>query len=725
MNSYPSVNVKPKLPKRLTGLKRLALNLRWSWDADTAALWERMDAARWSGSEHNPIRLLRELTAERLEALAADDDFLAHYDRVLESLDAYLGSTDTWFRQNAGNLGSDEQRSIAYFSAEYGITECLPIYSGGLGVLSGDHLKAASDLGLPLVGVGLFYRQGYFRQRLDDRGNQSDEYVDARPADLPLTELRTPQGERLRVAVPFPGRMVQLRVWRAQVGRVPLLLLDANIRSNRPEDRTLTDRLYGGDSETRIAQELILGVGGYRALLSIGDAPRVFHMNEGHSSFLVLEHLARLVREEGYTFERAREEASGGLVFTTHTPVAAGHDHFHPDLTLGYVGHYADSLGISRSELLGLARRPPEHSETFCMTCLALRSARHANGVSRLHGAVSRAMWRGLWSDREQEDVPIGHITNGVHLETWLGAELKRLFAERFGRTWPRWVSGPDLPVRLGSIGDRTLWRVRSLSRQILCERVQARIEERRAVAAAGTRLDPEALTIGFARRFTAYKRATLVLSDPERFAALSSPDGRPVQLLFAGKAHPRDERGKALLAEVGRLAVEGPLAGRLVLLEGYDLELARYLVQGVDAWLNTPRPPLEASGTSGMKAAANGALNVSTFDGWWAEAWREHNEGPVPIGWVIGPQDAEVEAAETEDRRVEDSAALYDLLEREIVPMFYRRGEDAAPTEWLAMVRASMGQLIPFFNTGRMIRDYTERHYLPALAAGVPRRSG
>ncbi|HUH14037.1 MAG TPA: alpha-glucan family phosphorylase [Longimicrobiales bacterium] len=717
MNPNATVNVKAALPARLAGLKRLALNLRWSWDLDTVRLWRRMDPDAWERSGHDPVRMLRGLERERLAALADDDDFLAHYDRVLADLETYLAREGTWYARRFPDMA--DAGAVAYFSAEYGLTECLPIYSGGLGVLSGDHLKAASDLGVPLVAVGLLYRQGYFTQRLDERGNQLEEYTEARPRDLPLAEVRV-GGRALVVEVPLPGRTLRARVWRADVGRVPLLLLDTRVTGNRADDRALTDRLYGGGTEMRIAQEVLLGIGGYNALRGAGLEPRAYHMNEGHSSFLVLEHLRRLVQEDGLALAEAREAAGRALVFTTHTPVAAGHDHFPPELALQHIGHYGAALGLDDTELLAMARRPAEEA-TFCMTCLALRGAQQANGVSRLHGAVSRSMWHALWPERDSEQVPIGHVTNGVHLETWLAEELKELYAERFGRIWPEVAQSERFPDRLASVGDRILWGLLARQRRRLADFVEGRLRAGRAVARDGMRLDPDALTLGFARRFTPYKRATLVLRNVERMAALAWAEGRPLQLLFAGKAHPRDEGGKALLAEVGRLATEGPLAGRVVLLEGYDLELARALVQGVDVWLNTPRPPLEASGTSGMKAAANGALNVSTFDGWWAEAWREHNRAAAPIGWVIGPEDVGVDPLGGEERDDSDAAALMRLLEEQVVPAFYRRDEDGLPREWLARVRASMGQLTPFFNTGRMVGDYAERYYTPALRVPTP----
>ncbi|MDP9374429.1 MAG: alpha-glucan family phosphorylase [Chloroflexota bacterium] len=684
----------PALPARLARLKDVALNLRWSWHAETAALFRRLDERVWEESYHNPVLTLQWIGRDRLEAAATDPDFLAHLDRVTADLDAYLAGGGTWFDAVHGGEGLG---LVAYFSMEFGLTECLPIYSGGLGVLAGDHLKSASDLGVPLVGVGLFYRRGYFRQLLDDAGWQRDADEDNDPERLPMEPARRPDGTPLTVELAFPGRPVAARVWRLRVGRVDLYLLDTDVDGNAPEDRAITARLYGGDVETRIRQEIVLGIGGHRALEALGLAPAVCHMNEGHAAFLSLERARRLMERTGLPFAEARAAAAPGLVFTTHTPVAAGHDYFPPDLMERYLGDYAGTLGLSPRDLLALGRRNPDDAgEWFCQTILALRMAGRSNGVSRLHGAVSRRMWRDLWPGLPEDEVPIGYVTNGVHLPTWRAAGL----------------AGPAAP-------DGELWAARERGRAALIRFTRDRLRAQglrhglseRAAAEVGGRLDPAALTIGFARRFATYKRATLLLRDPARLARLLNDPARPVQVIFAGKAHPRDEGGKALIRQIVELSRQEAFGGRLVFLEGYDMAVARALVQGADVWLNNPQRPYEASGTSGMKAAANGALNVSTLDGWWVEAWEEDADDDAgAIGWAIG-RGEQFEDPE-QGARVE-AEALYELLEREVAPAFYERGAGGVPPRWIARMRASIERIPPVFNTDRMVREYTERFYL------------
>ena len=612
---------------------------------------------------------------------------------------------------------------MAYFSAEFGITECLSIFAGGLGILAGDHLKSASDLGVPLVGVGLLYQQGYFRQLLDQAGRQQEVYEDNDFHLLPLIPERR-DGEPLKIHLPLPTGTVHAQIWRAQVGRIPLYLLDTNIPENpAPADRDITDQLYGGDAELRLKQELMLGIGGMRALEALGLDPVVYHMNEGHSAFLALERTRRLMAAQGLSFEEARTAASAGLVFTTHTPVAAGHDAFPPDLMARYFESYRRELGLSLPDLLGLGRQDPANgAEPFAMSVLALRFATYANGVSRLHGRVSRKMWRGLWPDVPEEEVPIGHITNGVHYRTWISQELNQLYDRYLGPAWREEPADASVWARADEIPPEELWRTHERRRERLIAfargRLRAQLERYRAPrteadAVAGA-LNPRALTLGFARRFTAYKRATLLLSDPDRLARLLNHPERPMQVIFAGKAHPRDEEGKEIIHRIVTLGREERFRGRLVFLEHYDTIVARYLVQGCDVWLNTPRRPLEASGTSGMKASANAVLNLSTLDGWWAEAWDVLEPVAPQGGWAIGRGEEYTDTGE-QDRL--EAEALYSLLEHIVVPAFYKRADDGLPHAWIDSMKAAITHLNPVYNTHRMVREYAERFYNPATA--------
>jgi starch phosphorylase len=720
MKPICTFHVVPSLPVSLERLRELAYNLRWAWDHATIELFRRLDSDLWETTGHNPVLMLGTVDQARLEAAAADDGFLAHLERVARDLDTYTSTAlstspageSTWFRRTHGpTTGS----FVAYFSAEFGVTECLSIFAGGLGVLAGDHLKSASDLGVPLVGVGLLYQQGYFRQYLNAAGWQQEAYVDNDFHNLPLRLERQQDGTPLTVEVAYPGRNVTAQIWRAQVGRVPLYLLDTNILANRPEDRDITDQLYGGDLEMRIKQEVMLGIGGIRALEALGLEPTVCHMNEGHSAFLALERVRWLMESHKLSFAEAREAASAGLVFTTHTPVPAGHDRFPPDLMDRYFGDYARNLGLSRREFLALGRQNPnDDGEPFCMTILALRMAVYSNGVSRLHGQVSRQMWQGIWPGVPEAEVPITHVTNGVHFRSWISLEMNSLYDRYLG---PRWREEPaDQAVwqRAEHIPAEELWRTHERRRQRLISfvrhRLQSQLQRRGAsqaeIETAEEVLDAEALTIGFARRFAPYKRATLLLRDPERLARLLNDPGRPVQVIFAGKAHPRDDQGKGLLRQIVALARQEKFRRRLVFLEEHDMTVARYLVQGCDVWLNNPRRPREASGTSGMKAAANGVLNVSILDGWWDEAYQPG------VGWAIGRGET-YDDPDYQDQV--EAEALYDLLEREVVPTFYDRGPTGLPRRWIALMKTSIGTLCHFFNTHRMVREYTERFYAPA----------
>jgi glycogen phosphorylase len=721
MKPIQTYTVAPALPTALEPLGDLAHNLWWCWNHPAIELFRRLDGELWETSGHNPVLLLGCVDQGQLEAALADAGFMAHVDRVKQSFRDYLAGEGAWFTRTHGRPASP---LIAYFSAEFGLTECLSIFAGGLGLLAGDHLKSASDLGVPLVGVGLLYQEGYFRQQLNDAGWQQETYVDNDFHNLPLSLESGPDGLPLVIELEYPGRTVRAQIWRAQVGRVPLYLLDTNLSGNSDEDRAISRQLYGGDLEMRLKQEILLGIGGYRALGALGLQPVVYHMNEGHSAFLVLERLRRLVEVEGLSFAEAREIASASLIFTTHTPVAAGHDYFPAELMDRYLAGYPRRLGLSRRMALGLGRRnPTDNSESFGMTTLALRLAAYSNGVSQLHGSVSRRMWRPLWADLPQDEVPISHVTNGVHLRSWISREMDRLYDRYVGPDW--WEQPTDQVAwqrGIARVPAEELWRTHELRRERLVafarRRLRASLERRGArraeLDAADEVLDLEALTIGFARRFATYKRATLVLHDADRLARLLTDSARPVQLIFSGKAHPRDEPGKDLIRQIVRLAREEPFRRRLVFLEDYDVAVARALVQGADLWLNTPQRPLEASGTSGMKAAANGVLNASTLDGWWAEAWQGHDHQAVPIGWAIGRGEQYEDLAYQDQVEAE---ALYELLERDVVQTFYERGADGLPRRWIASMKASIGYLCPFFNTHRMVREYTERFYLPAAA--------
>lgn len=711
-----SFSVIPALPPALEGLREIAYNLGWSWAYDAIELFRRLDRDLWESCGHNPVLMLGNIEQEKLEAAASNDALPEHLRRVTERLDSYMSRQSTWYKRICGERADD--CAIAYFSAEFGLTECMSIFAGGLGILAGDHLKSASDLGVPLVGVGLLYQQGYFRQYLNQAGWQQEAYEDNDFHNLPLSPAVDTSGAPVTITVQFPGRPVFAKVWRAQIGRVPLYLLDTNIEPNSvPEDRNITEQLYGGDNETRIKQEILLGVGGYRALEALEINPSVFHMNEGHSAFLALERTRRLMVLRGLSFAEARELASAGLVFTAHTPVEAGHDYFSSELMDRYFGDYARSLGISREAFLALGRAVGR--DDFCMTVLALRFASHANGVSQLHGQVSRTMWQKLWPQVPAEEIPIGHITNGVHFASWTSLEIKRVYDRYLGPDWRDEPANSNVWSRAQSIPAEELWRTHEIRRERLVAWARRHVREQRVrggapqfeVDAADEILNPDALTIGFARRFATYRRATLILRDLPRLKRILYDNARPVQLIYSGKAHPHDEKGKDLIRQITELTRDPDLGRRIVFLEDYDMAVARYLVQGVDVWLNTPARPNEASGTSGMKAAANGALNLSTLDGWWDEVWND-TQYPRAIGWGIGK--GEMYADPRYQDQVE-AEALYDLLERDVIPTFYDRGSDRLPRKWIERMKTSIHSLCHFVNTHRMVSDYVQEFYFPA----------
>jgi glycogen phosphorylase len=724
--SIRTFTVLPHLPERLQALQKLAYNLWWCWNHEAVALFRRIDADLFAALENSPVKLLGATDQARLEQLLHDDGFLAHMDRVADALNGYM-TGPTWF-QEAYPEAHDFR--VAYFSAEFGIHESIPIYSGGLGVLAGDHLKSASDLGLPLVGVGLMYREGYFRQYLNVDGWQQESYPENDFYNLPLIPETQPDGSPMLVAVPIAGRDVWARIWRIQVGRVPLYLLDANIPRNTPEDRQITGRLYGGDNDMRIRQEMILGIGGIRALRALGKVPTVCHMNEGHSAFSGLDRIRCLMEEHGLGFAAAREAVTSGTCFTTHTPVPAGNDVFPPHLIEHYFSSYLAQLKIDRQEFLGLGRQNPrDDNEPFCMTVLAIRLANTTNGVSKLHGRVSRKMWRSIWPELPESEIPITAITNGVHTRSWLAQEMAQLYDRYLGVRWVERPTDYGIWKRVENIPDEELWRTHERRRERLVAFARARLRSqlrRRGappaeVSRADEVLDPEALTIGFARRFATYKRGSLIFRNLDRLTAIITNKDRPVQIIFAGKAHPRDHGGKELIAEILHIARRPEFRRRVVFIEDYDMNVARYLAQGIDVWLNNPRRPLEASGTSGMKVCCNGAINLSVLDGWWVEGYTQAN------GWAIGAGEEYTDLTYQDDV---ESRAIYDLLEQEIVPQFYTRSSDGLPRGWLKVMKQSIGTVCPVFNTNRMVQEYIEKCYWPsaqryeALAADRLRRA-
>ena len=707
--------VVPRLPPTLERLRALAYNLWWSWSPVGQELFVRLDPDLWEEVHGNPIELLARVDQTRLDELVGDDAFTSHLDAAWQTFERYM-QREGWFSKTFPDAAGAR---IAYFSMEYGIHECLPIYSGGLGVLAGDHLKTASDLGLPLVGVGLGYAEGYFRQALNADGWQGERYPTNDWHRMPVIPVLDDAGKRLIIHVQYPHGVVHAQLWRVQVGRVPLLLLDSNLKDNAPEDRPITGSLYGGDQEFRVRQEIMLGIGGTYALEAVGLPPTVCHMNEGHSAFLALERIGRVMRERGVGFQVASEANSAGNIFTTHTPVAAGNDAFDPRLVSRSLEPYRTALGVSESDLLALGRVDPrDGAAAFSMPALAIRTADHCNAVSELHGEVSRRMWQGMWPGLPTHEVPIESITNGVHTASWVAAEVGALYTRYLGPRWAEQSDDAELWERAHEIPDAELWQVHEHRRHRLVQHARrwlhAAAERRSASRAeldlADEALDPQALTIGFARRFATYKRATLLFSDLERVKKLLVDPDRPVQLVFAGKAHPQDRGGKELIRSLIHASRDAGLRGRVVFIEDYDMRIARALVSGVDVWLNTPRRPLEASGTSGMKAAANGALNLSVLDGWFAEAWRDHGR---EIGWAIG-RGEEYPDASGDAREAE---LLYDVLEREVVPLFFtREGTGRLPRGWIRRMKSAIAKLAPRYNTARMVREYSKRFYVTAI---------
>jgi len=690
----------------------LARNLWWSWHPDVVNLFRDLDPIRWRQLDHNPVALLAEFSPERLETRIAELVLYTRINHAHRRLKEYLSGRKTWGGTHAGVLGS---KPVAYFSAEFGIHESVPIYSGGLGVLSGDHIKSASDLGVPLVAVGLFYDQGYFKQQLDEHGYQTEEYLDTNVADLSMEPALDVDGNPLTVSTQTRSGDLLAKVWLMRVGRVHLYLLDCDVEGNSPEDRTLTSRLYGGDVRTRIRQELVLGVGGVRALKALGIAPGVLHLNEGHSAFAGLEAIRERMADDGLLFDEALREVAQRTAFTTHTPVPAGHDRFDGGLIEEHLGPLRDQLGISFDQLMGLGRvDPPNQNESFCMTVLALKLSRRANAVSNLHGHISRRMWANLWPWRVEEEIPIGHITNGVHVPSWLAWQMRQLYDRNFAADWFTRMGEPETWQAIHEVDAGELWETHCALKNLLLSFVRRRVsrqcrrrgERDEIVEAARNILDPNVLTIGFARRFATYKRADLLLTDPDRFIALLTDSERPIQVIFAGKAHPADEPGKQLIKRIANLRRDDKFAGRVTFVEDYDINVCRHLIQGVDVWLNNPRRPLEASGTSGQKVVLNGGLNLSVLDGWWAEAYDGSN------GFGIGKGASHV-SDEVNDQR--DALDLYRVLEAEVVPLYYDRDVDGLPHKWVQRMTNSISSLAWRFSAHRMVVDYVRNAYLPA----------
>lgn len=701
----------------LTGLNRLAYNLWWAWNPAAQDLFEAIDRRLWKEAERNPVVFLKRLSREALIEAVSNEEVMAFYRRVITGFDAYCNPKDTWFSEiypKCGNI------LVAYFSAEFGLHEAIPVYSGGLGILAGDHCKAASDLGLPFVAVGLLYRQGYFSQQVNKKGEQEAIYKNYDFTDMPVKPVKNLAGNDITISVDLAGRSCYARVWKVDVGRIPLFLLDSDIEENSPADRRLTCNLYGGDSEVRVSQEILLGIGGVKALEAVGIRPNVWHMNEGHSVFLGLERVIRLTREEGLKFAEALEAVKSNTIFTTHTPVPAGNDAFSLILIEKYFKKYLEKSAVKPHEFMQIGLRPMGGgSDLFSLTILAFHFSAQCNGVSKLHGYVSRTIWNDVWHGVPLGEIPIGHITNGVHTMTWIDPAIWGLFDKYLEAGWRCRFLDSKIWEKVFDIPDEELWNVRKELKERLFKALQhiLSIQNQRNTSSSrktkGTDivLNPGALTIGFARRFATYKRATIIFRDLNRLKKILNNKERPVQIIFAGKAHPADIPGQAFIKEIYEISQMKDFAGKVVMIEGYDMHLARHLVAGVDIWLNTPRRPYEASGTSGQKAGINGAVNFSVLDGWWVEGFNGKN------GWAIGSENNH-ESEETQDNR--DSEDIYEKLEKEIIPLYYNRNERGIPEGWMKVVKESIRTTTPEFSTERMVKDYTHIMYVPAFERGA-----
>lgn len=714
MESIVTFNVIPKLPPSLEPLREMVYNLWWTWEPGARRLFRFLDIPQWEATNHNPLRMLQTVRQARLTEVAGDEHFLRDLQSIHGRFKAYMARTDTYGKLRAKD--SPLRNPVAYFSAEYGFHESFPNYSGGLGILSGDHCKSASDLNLPFVAVGLLYRDGYFRQQINIQGWQEAVRLDQNFHHLPVREVKI-DGVPLRVSVALPGRDVYAKVWRLAVGRIELILLDTAVPENSPADQVITAQLYGGDHDFRIRQEIVLGMGGFRALKAMGIRPQVFHMNEGHSAFLGLERIREYIRSEGLDLSTALQVVAASSIFTTHTPVPAGNDAFSRELMAKYFAQYPTDVGITFERLFALGQTTVDPENTFSMTVLALRTSRFANGVSRLHGRVSRGLWKNVWKDVPEDEVPITSITNGVHIKTWSAGEFQDLYEKYLGADWEDQLTNTDFWRGVIDIPDDVLWDLHQLLKQRTIDFVRERIHRQRVrngespqdVRHANRLLNSEVLTIGFARRFATYKRGTLLFRDPERLLRLATHPERPVQFVFAGKSHPADDGGKKLIQEVYNYSRDPKFEGRIVFVEDYDTNVGRRLYHGVDLWLNNPLRPLEASGTSGMKLPPNGGLNFSVLDGWWLEGWNGKN------GWAIG---ADIEDGTEQLQDDVDLQSLFHVLENQIIPLYYAKPDGRLPLAWIQLMRESMRTIVPVFNTHRMVSEYNERLYEPAARA-------
>ena len=712
MYVFNRITVNPQLPKRIEKLGDIANNLWWAWNTEFLKLFQKIDMDLWEQCNKNPVKFLRQVSQESLEKVTRDKNFLNEYDKIADNFEDYINSKNTWFNNKYPENKND---LIAYFSAEYGLDETIPIYSGGLGILSGDHLKAASDLGIPLVGVGLLYKNGYFNQRINGYGQQETEYTNIDLYDLPINPVKDEKGEDLTIYVKFPKRRLYLKVWQINVGRVKLYLLDSDIPKNNPEDRDVTLRLYGGDQEMRIRQEIVLGMAGVNLLTKyLGLKPTVYHMNEGHSAFLNLEIIKDIIAEKQVTFEVAKDIASSKTVFTTHTPVPAGNDIFPIDLVEKYFQNFWPRLGITREEFLKLGMKPgPDLDSGFNMGILALKIAGKKNGVSKLHGAVSRELFGDVWPNIAANESPIGYVTNGIHTCTWLAPKLKELYNKYLVPYWQDNMYQDSIWEKIKNIPDEKLWNVHIERKKKLLNLVKENTTERlrrsgysyESINEIVSKLNPEALTIGFARRFATYKRATLIFKDLERITQIMNNTDRPIQLIFAGKAHPADKEGQDLIKYIHEVSMMPQFKGKIFLLENYNIAMSRYLVSGVDVWLNNPRRPMEASGTSGQKASVNGVINFSVLDGWWAEGYTQTN------GWTIGTN-ATYDSYEAQD--VADSESMYNTLEEKIAPIYYEKDKNGISKRWIQLMKNSIITTGGKYSTARMLVDYTNQFYIP-----------
>lgn len=710
MYIFNKITVNPQLPKKIERLSEISNNLWWSWNTEFLKLFKKIDIDLWEKIGKNPVKFLKQVDQEKLETIAEDSEFLKEYNRNVENFEGYMNSKNTWFNKTYPENKND---LIAYFSAEYGLDEILPIYSGGLGILSGDHLKSSSDLGLPLVAVGLLYKNGYFHQKINNIGMQESEYHDIDLNNLPITPVKRETGEDLIISVKMPNSKVYLKVWKISVGRINLYLLDSDIEENSEEYRGITLRLYGGDQEMRIRQEIVLGIGGVTLLKELGLDPTVYHMNEGHSSFLVLELIKNIMEEKKVSFNIARDIVTAKTVFTTHTPVPAGNDIFPTDLVERYFDGFWKKLGLSKEEFLELGMKPREENKTtFNMGILALKVAGKKNGVSKLHGAVSRELFGDVWPEIAPNESPITYVTNGVHTCTWLAPTLKELYNKYLTPFWQDKIHLNETWKKINDIPDEELWNEHRLRKEKLLNLVKTNVTNRLRnsgmhydeIKEITSKLNLDALTIGFSRRFATYKRATLIFKDLERITQILNDESRPVQLIFAGKAHPKDVEGQNLIKRIHEISMMPQFKGKIFLLEGYDMAMARHLISGVDVWLNNPRRPMEASGTSGEKASVNGVVNFSILDGWWAEGYNQKN------GWAIGTN-AEYYSYEEQDKA--DSDSIYTILENKIIPAYYNQ-ENGTSKDWIGYMKNSIISTGGNYSMARMITDYTSKLYIP-----------